>query len=46
MFVANSPKAAARKALPDDALYWRVFNFGKAAGKMIASMRASRGRWM
>ena len=43
--VANSPpgqKAAASKALPNDALYWRVFNFGKAAGKMIGSLR---GRW-
>ena len=44
-FVANSgPRTspAAQTSSPDEALYWRVFNFGKAAGKMIGSLR---GRW-
>ena len=48
-FVSSSPRRrepAARKPLANDALYWRVFNFGKAAGKMIGSISASRGRWM
>jgi glycosyltransferase involved in cell wall biosynthesis len=42
-FVANSAprsRAAAQKALMNEALYWQVFNFGKAAGKMIGSLRA------
>ena len=48
-FVANSPSRSnppARNALPNEALYWRVFNVGKTAGKMVGSLRgASRGRW-
>jgi glycosyltransferase involved in cell wall biosynthesis len=30
---------APRRSLPNEALYWRVFNFGKAAGKVIGSLR-------
>lgn len=41
-FVANSgprtSRAAARSSA-NEALYWRVFNFGKAAGKVIGSIR-------
>jgi glycosyltransferase involved in cell wall biosynthesis len=45
-FIAHSPPRNGRataQSSPNDALYWRVFNFGKAAGKMIGSLR---GRWM
>jgi glycosyltransferase involved in cell wall biosynthesis len=44
-FVAHSPPKNGAPSSANDALYWRVFNFGKSAGKMIGSMRASRGRW-
>lgn len=37
-FAAASP-ATPRPSSADNALYWRVFNLGKAAGKMIGSIR-------
>jgi cellulose synthase/poly-beta-1,6-N-acetylglucosamine synthase-like glycosyltransferase len=40
-FAASSPPTT-RPLLPNDALYWRVFNFGKATGKKVASFRARR----
>jgi glycosyltransferase involved in cell wall biosynthesis len=39
VFVAGSP-ATPRPPAANDALYWRVFNFGKATGKKVASLRA------
>lgn len=38
-FVAGSA-ATPRTPSANDALYWRVFNFGKATGKKVASLRA------
>jgi glycosyltransferase involved in cell wall biosynthesis len=43
-FVAASPpKREPATQGPGEALYWRVFNFGKASGKMIGSLRARSG---
>lgn len=39
IFVAGSA-ATPRPLMANDALYWRVFNFGKATGKKVASLRA------
>jgi len=41
---AGEEPPAARRSLPTEALYWRVFNFGKAAGKMVGSLRETRLR--
>ena len=46
-FAAGSPSGigpAARKASTNEALYRRVFNFGKATGKAIGSLRSSLNR--
>jgi len=44
-FVSDSPSRSrppTRKALPHEALYWQIFNCGKAAGRMIGSIREER----